>query len=153
MFLGVGQRIILTLWVGGLWAVGYLAVPTLFSALEDRRLAGEIAGQMFSIMNYTGLACGMLLLVSVLFSAGHYWRRTWQVWMLVAMLFLVGIGEFVLQPMMQALKAVSPQGLIEGSFAAQRFGTLHGISSVLFLVTSLLGLYLVSFGLNRSLSK
>ncbi|MEO6697586.1 MAG: hypothetical protein ABIN45_06265, partial [Gammaproteobacteria bacterium] len=59
------------------------------------------------------------------------------------------IGEFMLQPMMQALKAATPQGFVPGSAEAARFGMLHGISSTLFLVTSLLGLALVVFGLSR----
>ena len=74
---GVGQRILLTLWVGGLWATGYLVAPLLFHMLDDRRLAGEIAGRMFSAMNYLGLACGMLLLLAVVYQAGRDWARTW----------------------------------------------------------------------------
>ena len=30
--------IALTLWIGGLWAVGYLVAPTLFYTLADRAL-------------------------------------------------------------------------------------------------------------------
>jgi len=33
----------ITLWVGGLWAVGYLAAPMLFYNLSDRMLAGMVA--------------------------------------------------------------------------------------------------------------
>ena len=145
----VSQRILLTFWVGGLWAVGYVAVPVLFNMIFDRFVAGGIAGRLFSIMSYLGLVCGSLLLISVIYQTGQEWRRTWQVWALLAMLLLVSIGEFMLQPMMQALKAATPQGFVPGSAEAARFGMLHGISSTLFLVTSLLGLALVVFGLSR----
>ena len=147
---GVGQRILLTLWVGGLWATGYLVAPLLFHMLDDRRLAGEIAGRMFSAMNYLGLACGMLLLLAVVYQAGRDWARTWQLWVLVAMLLLVSVGEFVLQPLIHALKAATPEGFIRGSAPAARFGMLHGISSLLFLITSLLGLALVACGLKQN---
>ena len=40
----ITERILLTLWVGGLWSVGYLAVPVLFHGLNDRRLAGMVSG-------------------------------------------------------------------------------------------------------------
>ncbi len=146
----VSQRILLTFWVGGLWAVGYVAVPVLFNMIFDRFAAGGIAGRMFSIMSYIGLVCGTLLLASVVYQAGREWRRVWQVWVLLAMLLLVAIGEFMLQPMMQALKAATPQGFIPGSSQAARFGMLHGISSTLFLATSLLGLALVIFGLDKT---
>ncbi len=146
---GVGQRILLTLWVGGLWTTGYLVAPVLFHAIDDRRLAGEIAGRVFSAMNYLGLACGILLLLAVMYQAGRTWARTWQLWVLLAMLLLVGVGEFVLQPLIHALKAATPEGFIEGSVAAARFGMLHGVSSLLFLITSLLGLALVACGLKH----
>jgi len=40
--------IVITLWVGALWAIGYLAAPTLFHVLDDRALAGKVAGQLFT---------------------------------------------------------------------------------------------------------
>lgn len=139
----VSERILLTLWVGGLWAIGYLAVPVLFHALDDRQLAGELAGRMFAILSIVGLVCGALLLAGALYRAGKHWRRAWRVWALLAMVVLVAVGFFVLQPMMQDLKA---QGLVEGSAQAEKFGRLHGISSIMYLVTSLLGLVLVIAG-------
>jgi hypothetical protein len=139
----VGERIVLTLWVGGLWAIGYLAVPVLFSMLNDRQLAGELAGKMFSIISMIGLVFGVLLLVGAVYRAGDKWLRAWRVWMLSAMLAFIAVSFFVLQPMMQDLKA---HGLVEGSVQAASFGRLHGISSILYLTTSLLGLGLVIAG-------
>ncbi len=139
----IAERILLTLWVGGLWAIGYLAVPVLFHGLNDRRLAGEVAGQMFGVLSLVGLVCGALLLVRVIYVAGKKWRGAWRVWSLVAMLALVATSAFVLQPMMQELKAT---GLLEGSTAAKHFDQLHGASSVMYLITSLLGLALVAAG-------
>jgi hypothetical protein len=67
--------------------------------------------------------------------------------LLLLMLLLVVIGEFVLQPQMAALKA---EGIIEGSGAAARFGVLHGIASLLYLINSLTGIVLlVMMGLPR----
>ncbi|WP_455222551.1 DUF4149 domain-containing protein [Kaarinaea lacus] len=140
-FTMVGERILLTLWVGGLWAIGYIAAPTLFALLDERQLAGALAGQMFHIISYIGLVCGLLLLVSVLKRAGLQWR----VWVLIFMLVLVTTGEFVLQPMMESLKL---QGLVEGSAAKKQFGILHGVASIIYLVESLLGLALVAAGLS-----
>lgn len=54
----------ITLWVGALWAIGYLAAPTLFYHLPDRQLAGALAGGMFSIVAYIGMACGTYLLLN-----------------------------------------------------------------------------------------
>ena len=48
--------IALTLWIGGLWAVGYLVAPTLFYTLADRALAGMVAGKLFTLIAYVGTA-------------------------------------------------------------------------------------------------
>jgi len=139
----VGDRILLTLWVGALWAIGYIAAPILFTVLDDRQLAGKLAGEMFHIVSYIGLVSGIFLLVSVLKRMGLQWRA----WVLIVMLVLVATGEFVLQPMMESLKL---QGLIEGSEAKKQFGMLHGIASTLYMLESLLGLALVTAGLSAS---
>ena len=142
-FFMVGERILLTLWVGGLWAIGYIAAPTLFAMLDDRKLAGALAGQMFHIISYIGLICGVLLFISLIKRIGMNWR----IWVIATMVGLVACGEFVLQPMMESLKA---QGLVEGSAVKKQFGMLHGVASIIYLIESLLGLSLVVFGLQKS---
>lgn len=142
----VVERILLTLWIGGIWAIGYIAVPTLFAVLDDRHMAGELAGPMFSAINIIGLVCGALLLIGMIYFDGRQGLKSWRSWVVILMLVLIIIGQFVLHPMMVEVKA---QGLIEGSEIAKRFGQLHGISSLLYMATSLLGLVLVIFGLRR----
>ncbi|MDH3949218.1 MAG: hypothetical protein OEU74_09690, partial [Gammaproteobacteria bacterium] len=75
------------------------------------------------------------------------WHRNWRVWVLLLMLLLIVIGQFYLQPLMAELKNA---GLSEASDNARRFGQLHGLASVVFLINSLLGLGLVVFGLRPS---
>lgn len=133
------ERLLLTLWLGALWAIGYLAVPILFSALDDRAVAGMVAGKMFTAVSLLGLGCGGALLAL-------WWRqlarpmRERRIWLLLLMLLLVVIGEFVLQPQMAALKA---EGLVEGGAALARFGMLHGIASLLYLLNALIGVALL----------
>jgi len=143
----IGDRILLTLWVGGLWITGYVVAPLLFNTLDDRQLAGSIAGEIFSVMSFLGLACGSLLLLSTFIRAGKKAFRLWTAWVIFAMLVITIIGEFYLQPMMSELRA---SGLIENSAEAARFGMLHGIAQSLFLVMSLSGLALVIAGTDRT---
>jgi len=131
------ERILLTLWVGGMWTVGYVVAPTLFGVLDDRQLAGMIAGNLFTTMSYIGLVCGGLLLIGNIYRSSIKDKTNY---ILLLMLVLIAIGQFVIQPMMVELKA---QGLVVGSVAAANFGKLHGVSSVLFLITSIAGLLLV----------
>jgi hypothetical protein len=53
--------LMITAWVGGLWAIGYLAVPVVFYTQPDRQLAGMLAGQMFSLVAYLGMVCGIIV--------------------------------------------------------------------------------------------
>ncbi|MCG6886303.1 MAG: DUF4149 domain-containing protein [Proteobacteria bacterium] len=146
MKLFIGERILLTLWVGGMWTVGYIVTPTLFNMLESRMLAGDVAGRLFTLLSYLGLISGAVLLTGQLYRSTVDWQRNWRVGVLLLMVLVIVIGEFVLQPMMAQLKET---GLIKGSDAASQFGRLHGVASLLFLLNSLLGLALVVFGLEK----
>lgn len=134
------ERMLGTAWVGAMWSIGYLAVPVLFSSLDNRMLAGSLAGQMFSIVSYLGLGCGLLLIALMRYRNPAQWLDM-RAYLILFMLLLVVVGEFILQPMMAELKRL---GLIVGSEQAHRFAVLHGIASVLYLVNSLAGLILVS---------
>ena len=133
----IGERILLTLWVGGMWAVGYIVAPTLFSMLE-KTTAGNVAGQLFTITSYLGLVCGGLLLIGVINRFGYQVTQNWMFWVLVVMLVIIIVGQFIIQPMMAELKA---SGITD--LNRSEFGKLHGVASVLFLINSLLGLALV----------
>jgi len=136
--LNIGDQILLTLWVGGMWSIGYIVAPVLFSVIDDRQQAGLIAGHIFTAMSIIGLICGVSLLLSNLFQ--HPIAKNWRAAVLVLMLVLISISQFVIQPIMADLKA---QGLVQGSEQAIQFGRMHGVSSVLFLITSIAGLILV----------
>lgn len=127
----VGERILLTFWVGSLWTVGYAVAPMLFAKLDDRALAGFLAGELFTLVAWVGLFCG-LPLVLIQWLRGQGWRN-WRLWMLIAMLALVLLGELVVRPMMAQADG--------GAFMR-----LHGIAQALYLAVSLLGLALVAFG-------
>jgi hypothetical protein len=130
-----GERILLTLWVGGLWSVGYIVAPALFANLDDRALAGTLAGVMFDIIAYVGLVCGALLLLFNQLRASEP-RFNWRALVLLVMLLLIAAGQFYLAPLIADLRA---QGLVD----APEFARLHGMAAVGYLITSLLGLVLV----------
>ena len=137
------EHVALTLWVGGMWTTGYLVTPVLFSALTDRMLAGNIAGQLFGVLSLTGLVCGGLLLGAHLYRNRRNGLRDAYLWVLSIMLVIIVIGEFGLTPMMQEIRDQASGVLTPGSDLHRRFGVLHAVSSTLFLVNSLLGLWLV----------
>ncbi len=99
------ERTLIALWVGGMWIGGYLVAPLLFNLLENRPLAGTVAGAMVSVIDRVGLVCGLALVGLALWRAGHRWLRQWRAWMLGAMLALIVVGEFVLLPLIQNMHA------------------------------------------------
>jgi len=129
------ERILLTLWIGGLWVVGLVVAPTLFVELPDTATAGTIAGSLFTTMSWIGLVCAsMLLLLGWLQRTCH--ARRWPLLLVVAMMVLVVLGEYVLAPMITELR-------VAGQVASPRFGLLHGLASGVYLVNCVLGLVLL----------
>ena len=132
-----------TAWVGSLWGIGYVAVPVLFQTLPDRMLAGLLAGKMFALVAYIGIANACYLLAYHLNASGKVAFRQTVFRVIVAMLLLTMIGQFGIQPIMTDLKAQAlPADVMHSAFADQ-FKMLHGVSSISYLVQSLLGALLV----------
>jgi hypothetical protein len=135
--------ILVTAWVGGLWAVGYLAVPVLFYAQPDRQLAGMLAGQVFSLVAYLGIVCGIYLLAQRIAVHGRICLRHAMFWVIAVMLLIALILQYGIQPVMTNLKAQALPLDVMHSMFAEQFKMLHGISSMLYLIQSLLGVVLV----------
>jgi len=134
----------LVLWVGGLWAVGYLAAPTLFYSLDDRMLAGMLAGKMFGYIAWVGLVCGAWLLIFRLGRLGGAALKQGFFWIILAMLLLSLAQQFGIQPILQQLKdQAMPKDVMESLFR-DRFTAWHGVSSAVYLIQSLLGLAAVA---------
>ena len=135
--------LLLTAWVGGLWATGYLAVPVLFYMQPDKQLAGMLAGQMFALVGYLGMICGAYLLVQRIALFGRAALRQSLFWIAAVMLLLTLTMQFGIQPVMADLKLQAlPLDVMHSAFA-DRFKMLHGVSSIIYLIQSVLGVFLV----------
>jgi hypothetical protein len=147
--LALFQRLFLLIagvWVGSLFTVGYLVVPTIFANLQDRQVAGMIAAAIFQAEAYVSvLVCLTLLLMAntLIKRKVENYRNTR--WVILVLLLISAMTCFGLIPYMDALRQ---EALLLGipvmaSPSASLFGRLHGISSGLFLIQSLLGLWMV----------
>lgn len=133
----------LVLWIGGIWAIGYVAAPVLFASLDDKQLAGMLAGKLFEVMAWIGIAAAGYLLIYRIARDGAAALKTLFFWVVVVMLALVLIGLFGIQPIMQSLKDQAMPLAVMQSVFADRFRHWHGVSSILYLIQSALGLLLV----------
>lgn len=122
-------------WLAGLWAgmiitVGGVAAPSLFMVFE-REVAGKGAGRIFTTEAKVSLAFAILIFVmerrrvrDLIEQGVKTSAMTANLLLVLAALFLTIFGEFVLHPMIEAVKAGQPSAL--------SFGALHGISAVMF---------------------
>lgn len=141
---------VLTLWVGGLWAIGYLVAPVLFASLGDRQLAGAVAGKLFSLIGWIGLGgAAYLLLFLALRWGGQVFKRA-LFWLVLTMALMTAASQFGIQPLMAQLKADALPREVMESVLRDRFAAWHGISSILYLMQSMLGLWVIVWA-NRGL--
>ena len=136
MFASKARLLLVTLWAGSLWTVGYLVAPTLFGTLQDRVLAGVIAGNMFTTGAWVSMACGVVTLGLLAVSKDVTDQRRKTLYIIAgAMLVCLLLSHFGLRPMMAELKEAGDKA---------KFGMLHGVSMVLYLVQAILAVFLVA---------
>ena len=135
--------LLVTFWVGSAWTIGYVFAPLLFATLTDRAQAGTLAGLFFKAEAWISLICGASLL-AILWAERENPTRTLQIKLVIVMMLCAVIGYFGLQPYMAELRAIAAQsGGIMDDAMRTRFGVLHGVASVIYLLHSLLGVGLV----------
>jgi len=133
------ERFLLTLWVGSLCAIGYLAVPMAFATLGDVTLAGNYAGELFRVVNYIGIGAGLVLIISKFVSQGKSVTKTWRFSVLLIMWFISLLFVFYLLPETDLLKHQKHLS----TALSERFGLFHTLSTNIYLFLTLLGLSLV----------
>jgi hypothetical protein len=133
----------LVLWIGGIWAIGYVAAPVLFANLGDKQLAGMLAGKLFALMAWIAIMSASYLLTYRLVRDGAVALKTLFFWAVALMLALTLAGHFGIQPIMQSLKDQAMPHAVMQSVFADRFARWHGVSSILYLIQSTLGLLLI----------
>lgn len=126
-----------TFWIGGMWVIGIVVTPILFSML-DKASAGMVAGHLFQAIAWVGLVCGTFLLVHAVWRDGVRGVKSAGFWLVFAMLVCTVINQFAVSPIIANLKLHMNQAA-EGLFGGG-FGTWHAISSLIYLVQSLMGL-------------
>lgn len=109
------------LWWGGITALSFLAVPTLFATLGSPAVAGPVAAKLFSLQSQAGLVIGLVLLALV--------RRECpgeQAWFLFGVIAL-GMLLALLQ------EAAVAQQIVSARASGGNLRLWHGIGSVLVL--------------------
>lgn len=134
------------IWVGSFITIGFFVVPVLFSSLGDRQVAGFVAANLFKSTAYIGVLISLILMVMANYLV-RYGKSQYRFtrWLLLGMMACTVGAAFILIPWMNSLR---DQALYLGlsvreSTNATLFNRLHGISSTLFLIQTILGMVLI----------
>jgi len=134
--------IIITLWVGALWMSG-ISAYVLFDSLQDKQMAGMLAGKLFSVVSYIGLGSAFYLLIHRVLQYGTAALKQGFFWAVLVMLLLVLAGHFGIQPILEGLKEQALPADVMQTVFADRFRNWHGIASMAYIFECLLALVLV----------
>jgi hypothetical protein len=136
--------VVITLWVGALWATGFIAAPVMFHQLADRALAGRLAGSLFTVVAWTAIGAAAYAMVYLFGRHGAGAMKTAVFWLVVVMLLFTLAGQFGVTPILAHLKAEALPREVMESVLRNRFAAWHGVSGVLYLIESVLGVALVT---------
>ena len=131
-----------SLWLGMQVMAGYVATPILFERLGKQE-AGNIAGVLFSINNYFGLLAWTMAWLVVRSNQNRSLNNNGKVApkFIILLLLLTASNQFLISPVIAAHKTGTANWLL--SLLGGSFGMWHGISSIIYLVCSILGLGLL----------
>lgn len=119
----LARRLLLALWAGLLLVTGAVVAPTLFAVLDDRHLAGFIAGHLFRTATVLSAAIAAALVVLAALEPGAGTRARQAA--AVGPALLLSVSEWLVRPLLEAARAA--HGVDGGAFAAW-----HAVSSALY---------------------
>ena len=135
--------LLLTIWVGALWAIGGIAAPVLFYQIPDTQLAGSIAGEMFRLLAYFAMFAGVFLILHNISKQSGRAFKSAYFWLILLMLLLTVASHYGIAPILAQLKQDALPADVMNSVFANRFERWHGLSSAAFMIQSLIGLVAV----------
>jgi Domain of unknown function (DUF4149) len=117
----LARRLLLAVWAGLLLAMGAVAAPTLFAVLDDRHLAGRVAGSLFRVTTVisAGIAALLVILAAGAKEPGSPGRPAGA----VGPAILLAVSIWLVRPLLEAARAAG---------AGAAFGAWHAVSSALY---------------------
>ena len=123
----------LMFWAVVTWTTGYIFAPMIF-AKWPKIEAGLITGELLRTTYQISLICAMVLLIVYRIRFRQKLLPSKSLWLMLVAVFIVVIQFAVITPKMQLLKAT----MLNNAADSSQFMQLHGVSQVLYLITSLI---------------
>ena len=121
--------------------MGYLVAPILFAELNSKA-AGDIAGKLFALTAYSVIVVMVLLAATSCYQKKPLKYR----WHWLLSLIIITVLLFGIDPWMERIKSIYPQGISQDSPDWQLFAGLHGVYQLGYLMV----LFLTSYGIYKS---
>ncbi|MCE1159618.1 MAG: DUF4149 domain-containing protein [Burkholderiales bacterium] len=126
-------KIALMFWAIVTWATGYVFAPVMFAKF-DKIQAGLNTGELLHATYVLSLLCALVLLMDVRVRFRQQLLHLTDLWLILGALFIVIVQYVGISPKMSTLK----QTMLNNPADASAFMQWHGVSQVLYLVTSVL---------------
>ena len=135
--MGYFLKLFLSIWTGSLWWM-IIVAKVLFDKIPTAFLAGVVAGQLFYYLSYFSMGMSVLIFFHLFKYQGWSLVKSSKFWLILFIAMIVLINFFGIQPTLEALKInAQPKEVMESIFA-DRFAMWHGISSISFLIQTIL---------------
>ncbi|HWI64083.1 MAG TPA: DUF4149 domain-containing protein [Symbiobacteriaceae bacterium] len=148
-FLNVLQYLLLSLWVGAMFAFGTLYAPVLFRSLPSRDQAGTIAGETLARIDALGLVTGgIMAVITVLQTIDAGWQALDLGRLLIAalMLALVLFSSITVRQRINAIRQEMGRPIDElpqDSPQRLEYNKQHRLSRMIFGANMVLGALLI----------
>lgn len=101
------RRLLLILWLGAACFFSFAVAPSAFAVLPSREIAGTLVSRALSIVNYSGLVVGLILLLTSF--AGQRAANRFRLWterfLLLVLMLACAAGQFVIALWISWIKA------------------------------------------------
>lgn len=132
-FLSDIRRLLLVLWLGAACFFSFAVAPSAFFVLPTREMAGALVSQTLSIVNYSGLIVGLILLASSFAkqNSTNLFRLWTERFLLLILTLCCAAGQFVIALWLSWIKNQIGRPIDEIAFddpARVSFDNLHQYS-------------------------
>lgn len=152
-FLSIIRILLLALWLGAACFFSFAVAPSAFAVLPSRELAGSVVSRTLSIVNFSGVAIGLILLATSFIKqveARKFLNWTERFFLLI-LTVACGIGQFVIAVWLAYIRSLIGRPIEE--LAAEdalrvQFNNLHEYSVWVLLaamIAALVSFFLIAY--------
>ena len=133
-----GKHLPMPFWVGGTLTIGIVDIPLLFKTL-DQINAATITGQILNINAYIGIVALLLALIELGVHLKLNLLQSRKFWYALVMETVLIVNYFAIFPIIVELRTKLTDVTNRIIQHSSEFSFWHSISSILFLLTCILG--------------